>query len=120
MSVLQEGRARRPRTPPARHRIEQAAAIVFLALIALLAVMASQASGPAALAVRAPAVHHVAVVKAPVRSDYGIAPAPAAEQVSANLKLPLGSGLLFDVRTGQVLWARDPAQIVPIASLTKI
>jgi len=36
------------------------------------------------------------------------------------LKLGLKSGLLFDVTTGQVLWARNPTQVVPIASLTKM
>jgi D-alanyl-D-alanine carboxypeptidase len=30
------------------------------------------------------------------------------------------SGLVFDVRTGQVLWQRDPIRVLPIASLTKI
>ena len=30
------------------------------------------------------------------------------------------SGMLFDVRTGRVLWARDPTRVLPIASLTKM
>ena len=37
-----------------------------------------------------------------------------------HLKLPLRSGLLFDVDTGEVLWQRNPTQVVPIASLTKM
>jgi serine-type D-Ala-D-Ala carboxypeptidase (penicillin-binding protein 5/6) len=28
--------------------------------------------------------------------------------------------MLFDVRTGRVLWERDPARELPIASLTKM
>ncbi len=37
-----------------------------------------------------------------------------------RLKLPLTSGLLFNVNTGQVLWARRPDDVLPIASLTKM
>src|SRR5262249_49498809 len=56
----------------------------------------------------------------PVRGDYGIALAPAAQRVNVKLKLPLKSGVLFDVNSGQVLWERNPTQQVPIASLTKM
>lgn len=55
---------------------------------------------------------------APQRSAYGIA--PARTQLQVKLKLPLKSGEVFDVRTGHVLWARNPGEIVPIASLTKM
>ena len=55
-----------------------------------------------------------------MRGSYGIALAPPAQRVSINLKLPLKSGLLFDVNTGKVLWERNPTQVVPIASLTKM
>ncbi len=37
-----------------------------------------------------------------------------------KLKLPLVSGLLFNVRTGAVLWARRPDRVLAIASLTKM
>ena len=57
---------------------------------------------------------------APVRGNYGLALAPPAQRVSVNLKLPLKSGVLFDVTTGRVLWERNPTQVVPIASLTKM
>jgi serine-type D-Ala-D-Ala carboxypeptidase (penicillin-binding protein 5/6) len=100
--------------------VEQTAAIAFLAVIGLLAVMSSQADGPATIALKQPIVQHVAVHKAPIRSDYGIAAAPAAEQVSVTLKLPLKSGELFDVNTGKVLWSKNPTDVVPIASLTKM
>jgi D-alanyl-D-alanine carboxypeptidase (penicillin-binding protein 5/6) len=41
-------------------------------------------------------------------------------QVNPRLKLQLRSGLLFDVRSGRVLWARQPGDPLPIASLTKM
>jgi serine-type D-Ala-D-Ala carboxypeptidase (penicillin-binding protein 5/6) len=36
------------------------------------------------------------------------------------LKRPPRAGLVFDVRTGEVLWRHNPARRLPIASLTKI
>jgi len=103
-----------------RRRIEEAFAALLLAVIVLLALMSAQAQGPAAVIVRRAVLVHPPRPKAPARGDYGIAPAPAAEQVAVKLKLPLRSGELFDVRTGQVLWARRPSQALAIASLTKM
>jgi D-alanyl-D-alanine carboxypeptidase (penicillin-binding protein 5/6) len=139
MSVLQgpparrgSGRQRRRRRrAPARgaprgpshaigRRVEEAFAALLLAAAVLLALMSSPARGPAALIVRSQAVRHPVRTNAPVRGDYGIAPAPAAEQVAVKLKLPLASGLLFDVTSGRVLWARNPSRVLPIASLTKM
>ena len=100
--------------------MEEVLAIGFVAVVALLAVMSSQADGPAAVALKTPVVHRPAKPAPPIRSDYGIARAPAAEQVSVNLNLPLKSGLLFDVNTGKVLWSKNPTDVVPIASLTKM
>jgi serine-type D-Ala-D-Ala carboxypeptidase (penicillin-binding protein 5/6) len=135
MTVLQEGRARRghgrgrhavrrrrpsQRGQDIRRRIEQGVGILFVVVIALLAVMTSQAAGPAAVAVKKPI--HLRPVKPapPVRGDYGIVSAPAAQRVTANPQLPLKSGLLFNVTNGQVLWSRNPSEVVPIASLTKM
>jgi serine-type D-Ala-D-Ala carboxypeptidase (penicillin-binding protein 5/6) len=134
MSVLQEGRPRRRRgrrgpvrgrrssrgTQETRRRVEQAGAIAFLALIGLLVVMSSQADGPATLALKPLPVARAAKPAAPIRGNYGIAPAPMAEQVSVKLNLPLKSGLLFDVNSGRVLWSKNPTDVVPIASLTKM
>ncbi len=97
--------------------------VLVLAACALLGLMVAQASGPATIAFQG--VHVISTPKparpaAPVRGDYGIALAPPAQRVSVNLKLPLKSGVLFDVRTGRVLWERNPTQVVPIASLTKM
>ncbi len=135
MSVLQGGRTRRGRRRPtsprrpsrqtgtAPRRLRVALGIVVLTAAALLGFMAARASGPVTVPL---ASHSVAAAKhptrppAPVRGNYGIAPAPAPERVHVNLKLGLKSGLLFDVTTGQVLWERNPSQSVPIASLTKM
>ena len=46
--------------------------------------------------------------------------ATPGEQIRAKLKLGLRSGLLFDVRSGRVLWERDPGRRLRIASLTKM
>jgi len=124
MTVLQEGRARRPNRRPHRvlRRIGLALGVLVLAAVALLALMDSRAQGPATIALKAPIIQaHVkpAPLK-PVRGTYGIAPAPAGEQVAVKLKLPLRSGLLFDVNTGQVLWQKNPTRALAIASLTKM
>jgi serine-type D-Ala-D-Ala carboxypeptidase (penicillin-binding protein 5/6) len=85
--------------------------------------MAPGASGPATIGFQGATVTKAAPPAAPpkpVRGNYGIALAPPAQQVSIKLKLPLKSGILFDVNTGRVLWQRNPSQVVPIASLTKM
>jgi D-alanyl-D-alanine carboxypeptidase len=52
---------------------------------------------------------------------YATLPAPAAQQVQVKkLKQGLRSGILFDVRSGRLLWARNPGEVLPIASLTKM
>jgi D-alanyl-D-alanine carboxypeptidase (penicillin-binding protein 5/6) len=43
-----------------------------------------------------------------------------AKRVRVHIKQPPRAGLLFDVRTGQVLWAHRPLERVPIASTTKL
>ncbi len=124
MTVLQEGRARRPRRRPhtGRRSARRALVVLLLAVAALLVLMATRVQGPATIAFNAPAIPAKAkpVIPKPQRGSYGIAPAPAGEQVAVKLKLPVKSGLLFDVGTGQVLWAKNPSQPVPIASLTKM
>lgn len=51
---------------------------------------------------------------------FAVDRAPSPLPVRAHLKRPPAAGLLFDVRTGEVLWAREPAKELPIASLTKM
>jgi D-alanyl-D-alanine carboxypeptidase (penicillin-binding protein 5/6) len=123
MTVLQGGRTRRRRPRTARRRMRRGLVVLFLAAAALLVLMTSRAQGPATIAaLSAPAIPVQAkpAVPKPQRGTYGIVPAPTSEQVAVKLKLPLRSGLLFDVRTGQVLWQKNPTQIVAIASLTKM
>jgi serine-type D-Ala-D-Ala carboxypeptidase (penicillin-binding protein 5/6) len=123
MTVLKEGRTRRPRRRAhlGRRRAQRALVVLLLAAATLLALMSAQVQGPATIALDqpAPAQAKPAAPK-PQRGTYGIAPAPAGEQVAVKLKLPVKSGLLFDVHTGQVLWAKNPSRSVPIASLTKM
>jgi serine-type D-Ala-D-Ala carboxypeptidase (penicillin-binding protein 5/6) len=91
-------------------------ATLALAAVALLVVMAATATGPTKpkpiAALKRPLVKH-AVVR-----TYAVA--RARTTVNPKLKLPLTSGLLFDVQSGRVLWDRDPNQRLPIASLTKM
>ena len=92
--------------------IRDAVVAAVLCLALLLVAMTSRASGPAP-------PHALAVKRvAPPRPPYGSG--PAVHQVHVRLKLGLESGLLFDVRTGRVLWSRRPSAVLPIASLTKM
>jgi serine-type D-Ala-D-Ala carboxypeptidase (penicillin-binding protein 5/6) len=95
----------------------------LLGAVALLAFMAARAAGPDTTAIQragARTARRPAPPPKPVRSDYGIALAPPSERINVHLQLPLTSGLLFDVNTGQVLWQRNPTKVLPIASLTKM
>jgi D-alanyl-D-alanine carboxypeptidase len=51
---------------------------------------------------------------------FAVEPAAPPYPVRPRLKDPPAAGLLFDVDSGEVLWAREPAAKRPIASLTKI
>jgi D-alanyl-D-alanine carboxypeptidase len=91
---------------------------LLLAVVALLAFMAQRAAGPAR--VKAPPLvrhHHPA---APALSTYATGLAPPQARVRFALHLPLRSGILFDVASGQVLWEHHRGQTLPIASLTKM
>ena len=139
MSVLQGGqtrhRFRRGRGPrrsrPAGRRaaghwghwIALTIGVLVLTAGALLGLMAARATGPARISfpgATAATAKRPVRPPAPVRGGYGIALAPPAERISVKRKLRLSSGILFDVRTGRVLWERNPAEVLPIASLTKM
>ena len=137
MSVLSGGRtrrrSRRHRPGSARRRpgeqgsaLRRAAlAIGLVALTAgvLLVVLVATAAGPVPFVAKSRALttaHRATPPAAPVRGSYGIALAPPGQRVAVKLKLPLKSGILFDVNSGRVLWERNPTQVVPIASLTKM
>lgn len=50
--------------------------------------------------------------------DYGRTRSPV--RVSIRFRRPPRAGLLFDLRSGRVLWSRRPARRAPIASLAKM
>lgn len=52
--------------------------------------------------------------------SYGATPAPARQQVHLRFRKPPRAALLFDVRTGRVLWELHPTLKLRIASLTKM
>jgi D-alanyl-D-alanine carboxypeptidase (penicillin-binding protein 5/6) len=56
----------------------------------------------------------------PGTGEFAVLPAQAPYAVRPRLKQPPAAGLLFDVDSGEVLWARSPAEERPIASLTKM
>ncbi|HTX31888.1 MAG TPA: hypothetical protein VMD09_10905 [Solirubrobacteraceae bacterium] len=136
MSYLQGGRRRRSfgRRPGRPRRTGRGSArrtgshtvlalgFALLGLVVLGAVllgfMASRTTGPTKIVVRRQRAHTSST--AGLRSQYGTLLAPASDQVKINLQLPLRSGMLFDVRTGEVLWRRQPMRVLPIASLTKM
>jgi D-alanyl-D-alanine carboxypeptidase (penicillin-binding protein 5/6) len=115
------GRQRTGRSRPRRrirvwHLVLLTALTVLVGLAALLGLMASNLSKSTTLTppVAKAAVHHKAA------PEYATLPAPAAEQVHVRFKLPVKSAVLFDVRTGRLLWERRRTEVVPIASLTKM
>jgi D-alanyl-D-alanine carboxypeptidase len=61
--------------------------------------------------------------QAPPAADTPPAPTvqlAAKDKVSIRLDKEPRAGLLFDLDKGQALWSRNPQQVLPIASLTKI
>jgi serine-type D-Ala-D-Ala carboxypeptidase (penicillin-binding protein 5/6) len=59
-------------------------------------------------------------VRPPVRTRFTVLPAQQPTQVRVRFKQPPAAGLLFDVRSGEVLWQLNPRRELPIASLTKM
>jgi D-alanyl-D-alanine carboxypeptidase len=113
--VVRERQRRRARRLRRLKLTTVGAAVV---LVALLVVMAATASGPPTPTRSARPTRPGRAANAPHTPVYGVTPASA--HVSIRFKLPLRSGLLFDVRTGRVLWTRDANERLPIASLTKM
>jgi serine-type D-Ala-D-Ala carboxypeptidase (penicillin-binding protein 5/6) len=60
------------------------------------------------------------IAAAPGERPLTLRPAAADEQLHVRFPHPPGSGLVFDLDTGAVLWQRLPTRVLPIASLTKI
>jgi D-alanyl-D-alanine carboxypeptidase len=84
----------------------------------LLGLLAARTSGPTRIVIHH--TRHRPLSTQGLRSQYGTLMAPAPDQVKFPLKIPLRSGMLFDVRTGEVLWEHRPDRVLPIASLTKM
>ena len=117
---VREGQLRRSR----RHRrVRSLAFTLVLSAVALLVVMVPVASGPLSgvfRGARAKGGEGAAGATTSARAGYAIQLAPPSQRVQMQFKLPLRSGLLFNLRTGQVLWERAPEEVMPIASLTKM
>jgi D-alanyl-D-alanine carboxypeptidase len=58
--------------------------------------------------------------RAPASNRFTVRPAAPPTAVRVKLKRPPAAGLLFDVRSGEVLWQLNPRRGLPIASLTKM
>jgi serine-type D-Ala-D-Ala carboxypeptidase (penicillin-binding protein 5/6) len=121
LEALQQGRLHRNMPKAERRRARRwrrardTAVVLVVGLVALLAFMASRLSEQQSRALtHPPVIRHVARHT----NGYELKAAPALRV--GKLKLPLKSGLLFEVRSGRVLWERRPTQQVPIASLTKM
>ena len=57
---------------------------------------------------------------APARGPYASALAPPGRRIDPHFRRPPRAGVMWDLRTGRVLWRRAPEARVPIASLTKL
>ena len=56
----------------------------------------------------------------PLHTRFSVRPEPAPTAVRIGLRQPPRAGLLFDVKSGRVLWQLHPRRRLPIASLTKM
>jgi D-alanyl-D-alanine carboxypeptidase (penicillin-binding protein 5/6) len=59
-------------------------------------------------------------IRPPIRNRFTVRPARPPAAVRIHFKRPPSAGLLFDVRSGEVLWQLHPRRELPIASLTKM
>jgi D-alanyl-D-alanine carboxypeptidase len=89
---------------------------------ALLAFMAASVTdrGTAGTPIVAPQSAHPAGRSENSGTPAHVAPLPYAQPIDVRFKLAVKSALLFDARTGRVLWQRRPYEVLPIASLTKM
>jgi D-alanyl-D-alanine carboxypeptidase len=113
-----------------RSRPRRARAVLPLVLVAVVAVGAwlllaggaSDTHAPPAAAINGPPAlkHRAKEIKPSAQAPPPGIDLFAAKPVHVYFRHPPRAGLLFDLRTGQVLWARNPLRQLPIASLTKI
>lgn len=121
MATLLQGGRRRERRGV---RPAVGGAALVAALVLLLVVLTGTAGGPSPRHVGpgADAASGKALARAHRRvpPSYATLSAPARERVEPHLRQAPRSGLLFDLRTGRVLWSYRPDRVLPIASVTKI
>ena len=117
LRTAREADARRARR---RRRALLAALGVVLAVAALLLFMAQGTSGPASVVFHRGRAGGSSATASTPRTGYGAQLVVSSERVSPWFRWPPRSGLLFDVRTGGVLWEKNAQRVVAIASLTKI
>jgi D-alanyl-D-alanine carboxypeptidase len=128
--VLQEGRARRRAAilrarRRRRRRLALGVVLVIVTLAALLVVVTGHTADPGQTTLRHLAGRATAPTTRPrphtaEKPTYGVALAPATDRVRPRTTFHVGSGILFDVWTGRVLWEKNAGRRVPIASLTKM
>jgi D-alanyl-D-alanine carboxypeptidase (penicillin-binding protein 5/6) len=129
-SPLQGGqmrRTRRGRVEPRRVRFgSRLLVLVFLSLTAtavwLIVGESKTADAPNG---HAPVLGDLGTSTHPPAKPSGAAPPPGitlfgAKPIRLHFKQPPRAGLVFDMGSGQVLWAHHPLKRLPIASLTKI
>src|SRR4051795_10367813 len=123
-SVLQGGRRRR--RPGARMaRLLLVLALIAAAVVAAVAAVQHHDSSPTAHArVPAPARGEIAPGGTPSPGTAAPDPAQAAlagvDAFHLKFKQPPVAAIVFDVKTGEVLWRHNPVKRVQIASITKI
>jgi D-alanyl-D-alanine carboxypeptidase (penicillin-binding protein 5/6) len=127
LGVLQEGRLRRSAREAQRRRERRrrqrrvALSVLGIGIVAMLAFMATGARDPVrsnrhpvTTAARQPPT------PAPRAQHRGYTLTPTTNPLKIRFRHGLRSGLVFDVRSGRVLWQQDPSRALPIASLTKM
>ena len=123
-------RGRRPGRgvpPPPRQRVPRMLLILLVPALAVagwLLVDQRGSSGPPAAAIHQPVLpgrgnRHAARKPSPDAPPPGIS-LLGAEPIRLRFHVPPRAGLVFDMDSGQVLWAHAPLRRLPIASLTKI
>ncbi len=124
MTVLQESRARqRAAQRRARQRRRRLTFFTLLGVVIAVAALFILEAGKTARSTAPRLTAHTIHPRPKPRHiapTYGIALAPASEQVRMRQTFHLTSGILFDVWTGRIMWAHNPGVRLPIASLTKM
>src|SRR3954466_11332915 len=125
-SPLQGGKRRRSLVP------RRGTGLVLLVLLAVAGVAAWLVRGgapppvpPPAAAIHQPLVSQETSTRPPAKPRTGAPPPGIAlfggrRPIKLHFKNPPRAGLVFDLASGQVLWAHRPLEKLPMASLTKL